>query len=143
MADEVILKETECTIILGIHPNRGPIWDDQIDHICVTSGIYTIHNSVQFCCVEILKMAYFSLIHSHLQYGMWLWGSCANYKLNWVFRLRKKQPELLQSYHSEICAWTLWGSLDCWHNPSLYSWGGSVPPIGPTGPGQAYPLLWD
>ena len=49
-----------------------------------------MRNLANYCSIDILKMAYYGLIYPHLTYGIRLWGSCAKFKFERVFRLQKK-----------------------------------------------------
>ena len=99
MLDEVILDDTDSTKFLGMHLDRGLIWDTHIDQICskVASNIYVLRNLSKFCSPEVLKMAYYGLVYPHFTYGIRLWGGCAKNKLERVFRLQKKQSESFQN----------------------------------------------
>ncbi|KAG8277620.1 hypothetical protein J6590_039164 [Homalodisca vitripennis] len=49
----------------------------------------------KFCSVEVLKMAYFGLIHPYFTYGLRLRGSCSKYRIERVFRSQKKAVRIL------------------------------------------------
>ena len=68
---------------LGIHMDDGLQWDEHINHISrkIASGCYAINSAKRFLSVSNLKQLYFSLVHSHISYGIILWGTAFKYKL--------------------------------------------------------------
>jgi len=89
--DNHIIKEVNSTKFLGIHVDNNLSWNSHVDSICkkVSSGIYLLRMLSFHCNKKILKMAYYGILHSHLAYGISLWGACAGYKFSRIFILQK------------------------------------------------------
>ena len=77
---------------LGIYINDELRWDAHIKHVShkLASGNYAINSVKHLLSTSNLKQLYFSLIHSHLQYGIILWGSAFDYQLKKLCTLQKR-----------------------------------------------------
>lgn len=97
MANDTILQEVESAKFLGIHFDRSLTWAGHVDHICakVSSGVYALRKLSKFCPAQVLLMAYFGLIHSHLTYGIPVWGGCSSTLFLRIFRLQKKAVRII------------------------------------------------
>ena len=56
----------------------------------LASGSYAINAVKRLFPIHNLKQLYFSLIHSHLSYGLLLWGSAFEYRRKKVTKIQKK-----------------------------------------------------
>jgi len=122
MVDETLLEEVESTRFLGMHLDRGLTWNNHVDYICarVASGIYALRKLAKFCSLNVLKMAYFGLIYPHLAYGISLWGGCAKFRLERVFRLQKKAIRILAKLNPRESCHDAFRELELLTLPCLY-----------------------
>lgn len=62
--------------LLGFKIDQRLTWASQVDQVCAkaSSGIYVLRNLVPLVADKVLRLAYFSLVQSHLNYGVILWG---------------------------------------------------------------------
>lgn len=92
-------------VINGLNANKflGVFIDDRLKfepHLIYLSkklasncyAIRIISNNLEF---EVAKSAYFSLIESHLRYGICFWGNCSQYLLRTLFVLQKRAIKYL------------------------------------------------
>lgn len=91
MIDEHILEEVTHTKFLGIYIDNNLSWDSHINYISskISSSIFLLRYLVLHCKPDVLRMAYFGLINSYMNYGLMVWGSCSEYKLIRIFILQK------------------------------------------------------
>ena len=75
----------------------GLQWDEHISHISrkIASGCYAINSAKKFLSVPNLKQLYFSLVHSHISYGIILWGTAFKYKIR---KLEIAQKRAIRNY---------------------------------------------
>ena len=63
-----------------------------------TTGI--MHKLREFMNTKMLKNIYYSLIYSHIVYGIQVWGSACDTELNKILILQKKAVRILtNNYH--------------------------------------------
>ena len=76
---------------LGIYIDDTLEWGEHIQHIYkkISNGSYAINKSKWLLSLENLKLLYYSLVHSHLNYGTILWGAAYRYRLNKLEKLQK------------------------------------------------------
>lgn len=73
-----------------------------------------------YCDGVVLRMVYFSLIHSKLQYGVVLWGGCSEGRLNGVFKMQKRAIRCLSRLKSRDSCREPFKSLGILTLPALY-----------------------
>ena len=74
--DIVIPQVTSCKF-LGIYIDQNMTWNTQVEHLHnrITTNLHLLHGSENVLNVDCLRKVYFAHIHSHLIYGMKVWGS--------------------------------------------------------------------
>lgn len=81
--------------LLGITIDDGLKWDVHIDHLCkkLSSTIFVIRRLSKLINKDTLLSVYYGLFHSHLNYGVILWGN-SSYSQR-VFILQKRTIRIL------------------------------------------------
>jgi len=89
------VHQTESLKFLGLTLDRKLLWDDHIEVTCkkVTSGIFLLRLLSSDCTPEVLRMAYFGLVQTHISYGIIFWGNCAATK---IYRLQILQKSAIR-----------------------------------------------
>ena len=94
----------ECSIViknsikfLGITVDAQLNWHDHINNTIskVNSSLYAINRVKNILPGRCLKTLYFSLVHSHLQYGIALWGGTHSEYVNKIFIRQKKAIRII------------------------------------------------
>ena len=82
---------------LGIMIDAGLTWQAHIDTISnkLSRAIGLLYKIRPYVNIQILKMLYYSLIFSHLNYAVEIWGSTHNIYLNQILILQKRAIRLL------------------------------------------------
>jgi hypothetical protein len=91
------LQEADYIKFLGLFIDKKLSWDHHIDLVCnrVSKGLFLLRKLSFNCTQDVLKMAYYGIIHPHLSYGLCLWGSCSETKLQRIFVLQKKAIRII------------------------------------------------
>ena len=106
VVDQISNNTLEKTFkFLGIHMNENLLWKFHIQKICrkIASANYIINKSKNFLPKSALKTLYSSLIHSHINYGLLIWGSSKS--INQLFKAQKKSIRIINTkpynFHTE------------------------------------------
>ena len=77
--------------------DAGLTWQAHIDTISnkLSRAIGLLYKIRPYVNIQILKMLYYSLIFSHLNYAVEIWGSTHNIYLNQILILQKRAIRLL------------------------------------------------
>ena len=91
------LQGVSQTKYLGVFINHKLKWNDHINYICkkIAKGCYIISKIRYFVNKTTLRMLYFSLIQSHLNYCITTWGGSPKSILNPLHVLQKKAIRII------------------------------------------------
>lgn len=91
------IQNVEQTKFLGLIVDENLTWNSHIETIQnkISSGLYILRNMSMFCSVETLKMIYYAHIHSHISYGIVLYGATSNSNLSTILILQKKALRII------------------------------------------------
>lgn len=83
--------------LLGVIIDNNLTWTEQVNSVCkkLASGIYVVRRIKWISNLESAKIAYFSLVESHMRYGLAVWGGSSARNLNRVLTLQKKAIRIL------------------------------------------------
>lgn len=106
--------------LLGIRIDQRLTWVAHVDQVCarISSGLYVLRNLYSLLSLDVLKMAYYALVHSHLAYAVILWGGSAESQRAFVMQKRAVRVLLGKGFR-EHCR-PLFKSLGILTLPSLY-----------------------
>lgn len=76
--------------LLGVILDDGLTWSPQVEHLAnrLASLVFLFRNLRDILSPPVIKMAYFSLFHAHICYGVSLWGNSSDAIR--VFRMQKR-----------------------------------------------------
>lgn len=82
---------------LGLTLDGSLSWDRHIQVIKkkISSGIYALKSISKFCNLETLKMVYYSHIHTHISFGVVLYGATSDINLQSILLLQKKAIRIM------------------------------------------------
>ena len=82
---------------LGVYIDPKLSFQFHIKNMCnkISRSLYAIRTAKNFLTCTALKSLYFALVHSHIIYGMHIWGGSANKYVNEVVLLQKKAIRLI------------------------------------------------
>ena len=82
---------------LGILFDEHLCWKQQINNISkkISRAIGIITQLRNFMELKLLKNIYYSLVYSHLSYGIHVWGSACHTELNKILVLQKKAVRVM------------------------------------------------
>lgn len=91
------IKQLNETNYLGICIDKNLSWDSHVSKICskINSGLYALKKMSYLCNLETLKSIYFSYIHSHVSYGITLYGATSKNNMDRILKLQKKAIRIL------------------------------------------------
>lgn len=87
-----VLQNKTCTKFLGLHIDLKLKFEEHIISISnkLASGCYAVRVVSNELGYTAAKAVYFSLIESHLTYGISFWGVCSKYLMQMIFVLQKR-----------------------------------------------------
>uniref|UniRef100_A0A1B6M194 Reverse transcriptase domain-containing protein n=1 Tax=Graphocephala atropunctata TaxID=36148 RepID=A0A1B6M194_9HEMI len=94
---EQCLEEVENTKVLGLEMDRNLNWNIHVNKICskISSGLFALRRMSKICSKETLKTIYCSLIHSHISFGLILYGGTSLENLNRILHLQKQAIRII------------------------------------------------
>lgn len=97
MIGNQIIKADPCSKFLGLFIDNDLKFTTHIESLCrkLASGCHAIRivsKNLDLCTT---KSVYYSLIESHLRYGICFWGACPQYLFNMLFILQKRAVRYL------------------------------------------------
>lgn len=94
---EKILENVKSTNFLGLIIDQHMSWVNHVEKVIkkVSAGLYALRRMSKICSIETLKIIYFSLIQSHISYGLAVYGSAGKVSLNKILKLQKKAIRII------------------------------------------------
>lgn len=95
--NEEMIEEVGETKFLGLKLDKNLNWNSHIDQICskISSGLFALKRMSKFSNLHTLKQIYFALIHSHIAYGILVYGGTSKSNLNKILILQKKALRII------------------------------------------------
>jgi hypothetical protein len=109
-----------CCFLDGLNINNTLSWKTHIDKILpkLSSARFAMHAVKPFMSPQMLKVIYYSYVHSIISYGIIFWGHIAPSIR--VFRLQKRIIRIMTGSRSKDSCRKLFTSLEILPLPSLY-----------------------
>ncbi len=95
--DSVDIQIVENTKFLGLHIDNKLSWNHHIDHVAnrISSGLFALYRLSKFCTIEALKLVYFAHIHSHLAFGIIIYGGTSQTNIDRLLILQKRAIRIM------------------------------------------------
>lgn len=95
--EQTKINQLQQTKFLGLVLDEDLSWDNHILTIQkrVSSGLFVLRSLSKFCTVEVLKIVYFAHIHSHISFGIALYGATSERNLQNLLLLQKKAIRII------------------------------------------------
>lgn len=83
--------------LLGLRLDSKLLWNDHVDKIVsdLSKGLFVLRFIVKYVPATTARTVYFSLMYSHITYGIELWGSTADTHFQKIFKLQKQAVRYL------------------------------------------------
>ena len=90
------ITKVECAKFLGIYLDDKLSWNYHINELCIklARNIGVLYR-LQFLPQKILKLLYYSLVSSHLNYCNTIWGFTSNNNLDRILKLQKRAIRII------------------------------------------------
>lgn len=93
----ILIEDNEIELIdhskfLGLILDCNLSWDLHVASVLkkINSGLYAIKKMFPLCSLETLKLIYFAHVHSHIAYGISVYGATKKENLNEILKVQKK-----------------------------------------------------
>ena len=95
--DGVLISKQHGVKFLGIYLDQHLTWTDHIAHVKskLSKSLYALNCIKKYVPGSRLRMLYYTMIHTYLQYGITLWGSANPSNLQKIIRLQKKAVRII------------------------------------------------
>lgn len=107
------------TVFLGFTLDQALTWEHHIDALCKKTGraCFALWRLSATLDAEVVRSFYFAAVHSHLQYGIELWGRTADWER--AFRLQKRAVRAIVRVSQETSARPYFVALKIMTVPAL------------------------
>lgn len=101
--DETELEEVNEINFLGINVDRSLTWDTHIVKLLnkLNSSLYLLRRLAPICDLKTLLSVYHAIFHSHISYGLLLWGATSVSNLDSVLIMQKKAVRVIFRLHKD------------------------------------------
>lgn len=91
------LKKEEQIRFLGLIVDFNLTWDNHVQSVLkkINSGIYALRKMSLLCSSKVLKDIYFAHIHSHIYYGICVYGATKKENLDEILLVQKRAVRLV------------------------------------------------
>jgi hypothetical protein len=91
------INQVEHTKFLGLIIDENLSWDNHINHVVnkMSAGLYAMRQMYKICSSETLLTVYYSLVHSHLAYGISLYGGTTTKNLKRILLQQKRAIRIM------------------------------------------------
>lgn len=95
--DGVEIERVESTKFLGLHIDNKLSWNFHIDHVAnkISSGLFALYRLSKFCKLESLKLVYYAHIHSHIAFGISVYGGTSQSNMDRLLILQKRAIRIM------------------------------------------------
>uniref|UniRef100_A0A1B6MC12 Reverse transcriptase domain-containing protein n=1 Tax=Graphocephala atropunctata TaxID=36148 RepID=A0A1B6MC12_9HEMI len=120
--DEHKLNLSRHSKFLGLIIDEHLSWDLHVDSVLgkMTSGLYAMRKMSKSCSLKTLKQIYFALIHSHISYGISIYGSTKKNNLEKILKLQKKAIRIMLNLKWKDSVKTFFAEFDILTVYNLY-----------------------
>jgi exonuclease III len=93
---EILVTENS-TRFLGLLVDCNLSWDSHVCHIMkkISPGLYALRQMSGVCSIQTLKSIYHAVIHSHLAYGLCIYGSTSKKNLDKILKQQKRAIRIM------------------------------------------------
>ena len=93
------IHRMKSVVLLGLHIDEFLSWGPHVNLVKnkLNSALYLLNQLKHTLSTTHLKMLYYALFHSHLNYGLLLWSNTKTSNLNYILKLQKKAIKCI--YH--------------------------------------------
>lgn len=108
-----ILDQVCETKFLGLIIDENLSWDEHVESVIrkTSSGLFALRKMSKSCNIKTLKTIYFALVHSHIAYGICIYGSSSKRNMDRILVQQKralriilnlKQTESVKRFYAEL-----------------------------------------
>lgn len=117
-----ILDQVEETKFLGLVIDDSLTWDEHVNLVIrkTSSGLYALRRMAQSCNMETLKSIYYALIHSHISYGICIYGSTTKKNMDRILIQQKRALKIMFNLKQSDSVKQLFAELKIFTVYSLY-----------------------
>lgn len=122
MLNDNIVEQVDRVKFLGLNIDSKLTWEYQIDTLSrkMCSSIFLLRHLSRYCSLDVLKTAYYGLIHSVMSYGVCFWGNCSKIKMLQIFILQKSAIRIMYKLNNRDSCRNAFQKLNILTFPSLY-----------------------
>ncbi|KAG8278220.1 hypothetical protein J6590_108668 [Homalodisca vitripennis] len=104
---------------LGLNVDNNLSWDGHIKYLAskISSGLYILRRMSLLCSTETLKSIYYAHVHSHLAYGLAIYGGTSKKNLDTILILQKKALRTILNLEERISVKEKFSTLEI---PTIY-----------------------